>query len=346
MIGLDSHLAFPGLDEPLAAPAPTHRLGYIRIPGVVTLSYSKLLNLHNCQRLFYLNDMNAGKLDPANVHTTYGHTFAGAIQEYFRSQSKERAIVAMLSHWAVDLEDEIAKDKKSLWLAVHQFEMWLEHVAPVLLDEWEHFPGGIEPLFLLKISQRYCYQGHIDLILRRKRDGKLGVFEIKTTTKDVTEATYSNSMQTGGYTLVVDAIAAQHDTQNSYEVVYLVANPKHMFSPEDNWGLCVLPFVRSTRDKIEFLHTVLLDCEQIERYRQADFWPKRGEHCRSFNRTCRYYGSCDMTALDMLAGQTAAYTWLSEADADYVIELDPLIEQLLSKQEEAPLEHLDGLSFD
>lgn len=326
------------------------QLGYVRRPGKTTLSYSKLLTLHTCPRKAQVQELEERTSFGATVHTTYGHAFGAGIQSLFSTNGNlEHAYLAAFQAWEVALDDCIAKDKKSLWFCLHQLSLWHEFEYPNFAD-WTLAPNGVELLFLIEISPAYDYQGHIDIVLQHRETGELAVAEIKTTNREISRATYENSNQTGGYQVVLNAMAAQLSVSNSRKVFYIVAQPKYMLSHEHNFGFNTLPFTKTLDDNITFLHGILLDIKQIEMYREANHFPKRGEACESYGRPCHFFGTCDTLVNSVFNPDTdggLAYQALDMSAVNCLVSLDNVIEQMHHRLslDDNPNAHLDDITF-
>lgn len=326
------------------------QLGYVRRPGKTTLSYSKLLTLHSCPRKMQVQELEERAAFADTVHTTFGHAFGAGVQELFRTSGNlERAVVACFAAWSVDINESIPKDKKSLWHCINMVINWYEFQYPAF-DEWQLAPNGVELHFLIEVSPQYDYQGHIDLVIQHRETLELAVLEIKTTNKDVTRATYENSNQTGGYQVVLNSLAHQLGVGNSRKVFYVVAIPKYAFDLEHNFGFNVIPFTKTPSDNITFLHGILLDIRQIEMYKEAKMFPKRGEHCENFMRTCHFFGTCDTLVSSVFNPDIdggLAYQALDISAIHCIVDLDEVIQQLedSSRILVNPNAHLEDVQF-
>ncbi len=273
-------------------------------------SYSQRTVLHECPRSFQIMKVPAPDVEPGpntasrydasatvNVHFLFGHSVGAGIQTYLVTRDKNKALFAAILSWKADLDVELPKKSKSslyAFLAVEKFIHWWE-VESKLADEWEVATMNDRPAteitFLLDTENGYYHVGHIDIVLRHKSDGRLMVVELKTTGfKLVDEASYGNSDQSLGYSLILDKIAESLDTTSTFEVLYLVySTPERKLIP--------LPFTKSRTDRMEWLQDLLLDHSTIATYKKLSFFPKRGESCFSFSRRCPHYGTCDMRSV-------------------------------------------------
>lgn len=326
------------------------KLGYVKQIDYINLSYSKILTLHSCPRKFELKELEERGEYTSTIPTAYGHAWMGGVQELFRSESFERAIVAAYSYWPFG-NTQPDKYKRSFGMIFHALEQFYAGPFQELIAEWKLPPDGIEHLFLIEISKPqydeegkllipgFNYQGHIDLILQHREDNRLAVFEGKTTTMNVSEATYANSAQTGGYQVVLNDLAARLDCPNSGEVNYLVQRPQDVLNYEEGFGFTVMPFLKGRKAAIDFLHTMLSEVERIQHYIRTGFFPKYGESCTAYGRPCHFFGMCNMQNLQDFM-QTEHYEPLGLEEVHSVISLDTLIEQIGSINVNEELDHV------
>jgi hypothetical protein len=281
-----------------------YRAAYIYIN---VTSYSQRQVLHNCPREFSINKIPAtGAIigGSTNLHFVFGHSVGAGIQTYLATNNRQQALFSSFIAWNADLDAEIPKKGKNssfAFLAVEKFIIWWESE---MAGEWElaHFNGkpATELTFFIDCENGYYHAGHIDAVLRHRVSGRYLVLEIKTTSiRDVDEAQYSNSEQPLGYSLVLDAIAAQlmDDAEreqdpslqvtNSFEVLYLTYSTTRR-------ELVHMPFTKNRSERAEWLQDLLLDHSLVGTYRRLSFFPKRGDSCWSFGGRCEYYGTCDL----------------------------------------------------
>lgn len=267
--------------------------------GNVT-SYSQLTTLHECPRAFQLMKADAiseGVSDDGpqtNTDFAFGHSVGAGVQTLLATGNITAALFAGFVSWKADYFADNCTEKrktptKSIFLAQVAIESF--H-AMQIADEWELYTfedgtPGVEIAFAVDMENGYQHYGHIDLVLRNRRTGKLAIGELKTTGyKSVDEALYANSSQALSYGVILDAIAPG---QNDYEVFYFVYS-----APERVWQ--VLPFTKSLTQKASWIQDILLDHGQIDTYRKLKFFPQRGESCiNRFGRRCKYFGICSIT---------------------------------------------------
>lgn len=339
----DMQAAFlAALSEPTNTPAKPEaapkRLGYVKIPGVQDLSYSKLNTLHSCPRKFRLAELEGRKQFSPSAHTAFGHAYGAGVQEFIRyydqlgpERAQQRAVVAALAAWdTFDLDDADAKGIKSFWKATQAVALWCVQEGARLMEDWElavldingRVVDGIELQFYIRIGERFSYQGHIDLVLRNRHTGELCVLEVKTVSRPSAQSDWANSSQTIGYNVLLQAMGALHDEQVSYNVRYLVYNASAQETTE-------FQFSRSLAERSEWVTSLLTDVRQMELYSELGIWPKRGGSCRAFFRDCEFFGTCDLSYIAHGEPELGTYEATPLEDVDFVID----IEQLLEAQE-------------
>lgn len=287
-----------------ALSAETTNKNYRRIVacGNIT-SYSQLSTLHECPRAFQLMKADAisegasnGDSDATqtNVDFAFGHSVGAGVQTLLATGNLTAALFAAFVSWKADYFADNTNEKrktptKSIFLAQIAVESF--H-AMQIADEWELYTfgdgtPGVEISFAVDMENGYQHYGHIDLVLRNRRTGKLAIGEIKTTGfASVDEAVYANSSQALSYGVILDAIAPG---QNDYEVFYFVYS-----ATAKEWQ--VLPFTKSLTQKASWIQDILLDHSAIDTYRKLEFFPQRGESCiNRYGRRCKYFGICSIT---------------------------------------------------
>lgn len=268
-------------------------------------SYSQSLDLHACPRKYQLTKQEAkqpaavGFVQQTNLDFAFGHSVGAGIQTLIATGDLTKGLFAGFISWKADYfadADDIAakwgkRTKKCKSLAYAQLAIE-KFFSQGLSNEWEIviLPDGspaVEIAFVVDTENGYKHYGHIDLLLRSKTTGRIAVWELKTTGyADVDEASYANSSQALSYGVVLDVI---YPELSEYDVIYAVYSSTGM-----EWT--TLPFRKSLTQKAEWIQDVLLDHNAIKTYRSLNFFPKRGESCKLFNRRCQYFGTCDLTS--------------------------------------------------
>lgn len=258
------------------------------------LSYSSLLTLHSCPRKFQLNRLRSAhraETDTrSNITFAYGHVVGEAIQLALTGIAKEQVIWKMFLMWHADLFDRDDKGNKSFWEAVTALDRFLALREQGFLNEYElvYFQGrpACELSFCIQLPDGFRIRGFVDAVLRHRVSGKILVLECKTTgSTALNPATYKNSAQAIGYSIVLDHLFPE---LSSYEVLYLIYTTKtREYHP--------IPFTKTYLQRALWIRELLLDVETIKMYEAAGVYPMHGESCYNFFRECEFFQTCTLS---------------------------------------------------
>jgi PD-(D/E)XK nuclease superfamily len=294
------------------------------------LSYSVRLTLHSCPRRFILDKATAAPEEQDdNPDFLFGHSVAAGVQSYIAFGDRERALLDAFLAWNGSLDTIKEKSKKSVWFAIGAVESFIAMRAS-LLAGWEvamiDGKPAVELAFAVDLQNGYHYLGHIDLILVNTATGQFMVLELKTTSFNaISEASYKNSDQAIGYSIVLDSLAKRMGIDSTnYMVLYLVYKTG---SQEYE----TLPFLKSRADRASWLHDLLVDCLVADMYKQQQHYPMRGESCFSFFRPCEYFGICNIAKLVEKAASLKDVTGDGKVDGvDYYFTLEEVVNSELA----------------
>ena len=296
-------------------------------PRLLLLSHSSRTTLHRCPRKYQLQKIASTPFHKEeNVTLAFGTVVGLGIQCVLENKPINTVIMEMLLAWRLpDLYEEEEKTKKSFFLAIFAVQQFTA-IRNGALAEYElaYFNGkpAVELSFRIALPDGFKYRGFVDVVLRHKTTGKLLVLEVKTTgAKTVTEATYKNSGQALGYSLILDAIAPH---ESEYEVWYLV----YLSSTQQ---FEILPFRKHYSDRAFWIQELLMDVERIQYYENNGRYPSYGESCYDFFRVCQFYSNCQMST----AMLSIAYDPETMADKnEYLLELSllDLVQRLLYRK--------------
>lgn len=294
------------------------------------LSYSSLLSLHSCPRKFQLYRLRTTHRAEESLKSTvtfaFGHIVGEAIQLALEDVSETEIIWRMFQGWHTDLFAEDEKLNKSFWQAVTALKRFLSLRQSGFLKEYELVYYNDKPAcelsFAVNFPDGFRLRGFVDAVLRHKVTGKVVVLECKTTgSATVNPATYKNSAQAIGYSIVLDAIFPD---LSSYEVLYLIYNTK-------SGEYLPLPFAKTYLQRALWIRELLLDIETIKMYEEAEVYPMHGESCYSFFRECEYMQSCQLSTEYLTKKCTAEEE--DKTDYQITLSLDDLIDTQLRKAE-------------
>lgn len=293
------------------------------------LSYSSLLTLHSCPRKFQLNRLRSSHRAEESLKSTitfsYGHVVGEAIQFALQGATEDQIIWRMFTMWHTpDLFDRDDKGNKSFWEAVVAVQRFLSLRAQGFLNEYDlvEFDGkpACELSFAINFPDGFRLRGYVDAVLRNRETGEIIVLECKTTgAASLNPATYKNSAQAIGYSIVLDHI---YPELSSYSVLYLIYQTKSReYTP--------IPFQKSYLQRALWIRELLLDIETIKMYEAAEVYPMRGESCFNFYRECEYFNTCTLSTSYL----TKPCTPQEEDTVQYQINLtlNDLLESQLSK---------------
>jgi PD-(D/E)XK nuclease superfamily protein len=293
------------------------------------LSYSSLLSLHSCPRKFQLSKLRTTHRAEESLKSTitfsFGHVVGDGIAALLEGLDLDQVIWRMFLGWHTpSLHDEDPKGKKSFTSAVIAIQRLHDMLVGGFLDEYElvYYNGkpAAELSFAVTLPDGFRLRGFVDAVLRNTKTNQILVLECKTTGfTTINPATYKNSAQAIGYSIVLDVL---YPDLSSYEVLYLVyQTTQREFHP--------IPFVKTYLQRALWIRELLLDIETIKMYADADIYPMRGESCVSFGRDCEYLQSCNLSTQYL----TKPCTPEEEDRTDYQIKLtlDDLITTQLEK---------------
>lgn len=297
---------------------------------LLNLSYSSLLTLHSCPRKFQLSRLQAtsDKYESLNETITfsYGHIVGEGIQLALEGKTEDEIIWKMFLGWKPDLFADNPKQAKSFAHAVYAVQKFIAMRAQGFLDGYEvvYYKGkpACELSFIISLPNGFKFRGFVDAVLRHTETGEVVVLECKTSSAaTLNSATYKNSAQAIGYSVVLDAIFPE---LSSYKVIYLVYSTKE---------LCydTLEFIKSFSMRARWIRELILDVDAIVSYDEHDLYPMRGESCFTYFRECNYLGLCQMSTDKLVIPLTAeGEAKIEEDNAVYQIELT--LEDLIHTQ--------------
>lgn len=288
---------------------PPAKLAYVKEPGITPLSFSKLAILKDCPRKFSLSELESQREFSPTAHTAFGHSFGAGVQLYLQyasqdsspegiQKAKHVSLCAVLAYWdTYDINDSDQAGIKTIWQAVQAMRVFWIEAEEILAKYKVHsfiLPDGtskpaVELLFYVNITEKYSYQGHIDLVLEDLETGALCVVEIKTRSNSADRSDYANSSQTMGYCVALQAYYNNTDILVEQRTLYIVYNAKDM-------TIQLFEFHRNLDVGMEWISSLMLDIAILELYDEHGFYPKNGANCKKFNRQCEYFGTCDLSS--------------------------------------------------
>lgn len=262
-------------------------------PRIQRLSYSSLLTLHSCPRKFQLYKLQAQEQETdsdgtQNITFAFGHVIGEAIASVIAGVPYNQVILNLFLGWHADILEEDTKRNKSFWEAMLAVDKIISLTDNGFLKDWElvYYQGkpAVELSFRVTLPDGFYIRGFVDAVLQHKVTGKIRVLENKTSSGVLNPATYKNSAQAIGYSVVLDTLFPE---LSAYEVQYLVYLTKTREYE-------TLIFNKSFVQRALWLKELLLDIETIKMYEEAGTYPMRGESCFSWYRECEYLQVCSL----------------------------------------------------
>lgn len=258
------------------------------------LSYSSLLTLHSCPRKFELykkrSSHRAAEDEKSTVTFSFGHVVGEAIQAVLCGKEELDIQIQMFLSWHADLFAEDEKNKKSFWSALIAMKKFLAIKRSGQFDDYElvYYKGkpAVELSFCIVFPDGFRFRGYVDAVLRHRLTGEVVVLEVKTTgNTTLNDATYKNSAQAIGYSIILDVLVP---ALSSYKVIYYVYQTKSQ-------EFTAIPFRKDALQRALWIRELLLDIDMVKLYEEAGVYPMRGESCFTFFRECEYYGTCTLS---------------------------------------------------
>jgi hypothetical protein len=192
--------------------------------------------------------------------------------------------------WKPDLAAENTRQNKSFYHAVFAVQKFIALRKSGYLADYELVVYNGKPAcelsFRITFPDGFKYRGFVDIVLQHKETKEVVVLELKTTSAtNLNPATYKNSAQAIGYSVVLDVL---FPALSSYQVLYLVYTTK-------NYEYNPLQFYKSYLQRALWIRELLLDIDVIKMYENVGVYPMHGESCFEFYRECKYLNTCTLS---------------------------------------------------
>ncbi len=256
-------------------------------PRLKLLSHSSRTLLHKCPRKYQLYRLSATETALADIKEmeqgvtfAYGKAVGVGVASVLEGKSEQQVILDTFLEWDIDLLEENTRQNKSFWKALFAVQKFLAMRDEGFLEDYElvyyNDKPAVELAFQVLLPDEYRYRGFVDAVLRHKVTGDIMVLEVKTSSSTAQPATYKNSGQAVGYSVVLDVMFPE---LSSYTVLYLVYESK-------SYAYKQLPFQKSLLQRALWLQELLIDTQIISLYQSYDTFPLHGESCYDFFRDC------------------------------------------------------------
>lgn len=314
----------PVFTEPYVEPGYEGKIDY----RLRQLSYSGILNLHSCPRKFQLHRLRSTHKSAESVKSTvtfaFGHVVGEGIASVFEGVPVDQIIWNMFLGWHTDLANVDEKLEKSIYTAIFAIQRLVSMREAGFIKEYDlvYYNGkpATELSFCVNFPDGFRLRGFVDAVLRHRNTGSVIVLECKTTgAVSLNPATYKNSAQAIGYSIVLDVIFPE---LSAYEVLYLVYQTKAK-------EYTAIPFEKTYLQRALWIRELLLDIETIKMYEEAEVYPMHGESCFVFFRECEYFNTCQLSTKYLTKPMTIEE--VDTNDYEIVLSLNDLLETQLKK---------------
>ena len=302
-------------------------------PRILNLSYSSLLTLHSCPRKFQLDRLGSVKENnespEESITFSYGQIVGLGIQLALERKEYEQIIWQMFLNWKPELFADNPKQNKSFAAAVFAIDKFLNLLSEGYLEGYSLVQYNGKPAcelsFLITLPSGFKYRGFVDAVLQHDTTGEVVVLECKTSSATtLNPATYKNSAQAIGYSIVLDAIFPE---LSSYRVLYLVYSTKQLQYDQ-------LEFTKSYVQRARWIRELVLDTDTLTMYESNNLYPMRGESCFTYFRECQYMGLCQMDTdrlVSPISDEQISQIEATNSTYQIQITLDDLIQSQISK---------------
>lgn len=311
-------------------------------PRLKLLSHSSRTLLHTCPRKYQLYRLSSKEISihpekqtEQDVTFAYGHAVGKGIQSVLEGKTEDQVILDTFLSWNTDLLEENKRQKKSFWLALFAVQRFIAMRETGFLEDYElvyytNKAGKLVPAtelaFQIILPNGFIYRGFVDAVLRHKITKEIMVLECKTSSSQANAASFKNSGQALGYSVVLDILFPD---LSAYTVLYLVYETKTLEYKE-------LIFEKSLLQRALWLQELLIDTEVVELYNSYKVYPLHGESCFDFYRDCEYLGLCTLHTENLTKPLTQDVLDFIEEDSkkyEFVIHFSDLIEAQIKKGE-------------
>ena len=307
-------------------------------PRLKLLSHSSRGLLHKCPRKYQLYRLSSEtvaleetKEIEQQVTFAYGHAVGIGVQSTLEGKSLDQVLLDCFLGWDADLLDKNDRQMKSFWLAAFAAESFynMYHDEGFLADyELVYYQGrpAVELSFQVLLPNDFTYRGFLDGVLQHKVTREILVLEGKTSSGKANSASYKNSGQALGYSVILDELFPD---LSSYTVLYLVYESK-------SFAYVELPFKKSLFQRALWLQELIIDCKSVELYHSFGSYPMHGEACYDFFRDCEYLSLCTLETKNLTKPLTQQLVDKIAVDAktyEFTVPFETLVERQLAKGE-------------
>lgn len=292
----------------------------------IRLSHSALQTFLTCERKFQIDRLLEGEQKKEDFPATvFGRAFGAGIATYLIEQDSDKALFEGWKAYYPILEDSSRTEEVLYNLLIVAFSK----LDDLLLD-WEIavFQGkpAVELSFRLNINETCYFVGYVDVVLKNRWTGKYAILENKSTGMNLLDLDplYKNSGQALGYSIILDIIAGQENSQ--YDVIYCIGKLNSKTSGGFAPTIIISEYAKTLQDRLNWFIALSMDVNRLEQMLELNVFPMRGDSCLQYMRPCKHFGVCHMQALD-------SYKTIEEDKIDYqfVLNLEEVIAEHMER---------------
>ena len=269
---------------------------------IFEIFHSGLNTFGSCPRKWAFNKaiVNFSEDREAKTAADVGTAIHEGLQEYVISKDVDAALAKMALAHPIELNRGDNAAAYSLEAAtitlLHAIESGeLDNfVLATFIKDGVRIPA-VEIGFMVEIEMEHIIihlRGFIDLVVQSRASDQFMAIDIKTTTERGAESfdvKYKFDWQTTSYGIPLQGLLG---IEGSFDTGILGVGLS------DRDPLVVFkPFRRKKADVEEYYYYLLDKCASIQRYWLAQRFPRDPKACLSFNKTCYFFNSCDVSTV-------------------------------------------------
>lgn len=308
---------------------------------ILDISDSSRKSLWSCPRKFEFRKMyNSSRKDDSQA-AGVGQALHIGVQHYMEHRDLDAAIFECMLAYPIDTDEGPMKPRSleavfgTLIVALSHPKLQDYELAYLVVDG-ERRPA-IEVPFRFILQNFHLdttnkkgtvrYNGRLDLILYNRFEDSYIVVDVKSTSKEMADATpmYQFEEQLIPYALVLEKLLQRpiETLTILYMQLYISAT-----EPKCRW----YPFEKSKADIEDWMRGLLIDLQQLRTFYSLGFFPRHGNACTAYNRTCVHFDICayrDKKTIEMMLAMANVNT------KPAMEEVVPWVEIELNYQQEA-----------
>lgn len=316
--------------------------------GAKGFSHSRLDALDRCARKFELENKLGVRRGGNSVTFAYGHAFGEGVQKIIEGYTFEETVFHILCTWDYDIADDgyesDIRNNKNYFEVLNVLNrfyiMYINNSDTFMMNGkcidwgvWEiaYFTNAkgetkpaIELELVIELGNDYFYEGHIDLVLKRKDSDHFAILELKTSSlNNIQPALYGNSPQATGYMMALDShlVKTDPDATVSFDVFYLIAQAKKQEFVE-------FSFTKTPLHRAQWITFIFHKMDQVDRLEDMGLpYPPNYHSCFAYNRNCDYYGACHLPNEIIQRDIQDVSFGVNDSEPDILVTLDEIIER-------------------